>query len=72
MDNSSFERVEHFKYLGITLMNHSSIQEDVVKPPYERGDKTSMTNYRPILLLTVFSKVLKTAMHIHNKPTPAY
>jgi len=35
-------------------MNHNSIQEEVVKPLYERGDKPSMTNYRPMLLLTVF------------------
>ena len=54
IDNSSFERVEQFRYLGITLMNHNSIQEEVVKPLYERGDKPSMTNYRPMLLLTVF------------------
>ena len=44
-------------------MNHISIQEEVVKLLYKRGDKTSMTNYRPVSLLTVFSKVLKTAMH---------
>jgi Notch-like protein len=34
----------------------------VVKPLYKK-DKTSMTNYRPISLLTVFSKVFKNAMH---------
>ena len=27
IDNSSFERVEEFKYLGTTLMHQTSIQE---------------------------------------------
>jgi hypothetical protein len=28
-DSSSFERVEHFKYLGTTLMNQHCIQEEI-------------------------------------------
>ena len=28
-DNSSFERVEQFKYLGTTLTNENSIQEEI-------------------------------------------
>ena len=29
MDNSSFERVEEFKYLGKTLTNQNSIQKEI-------------------------------------------
>ena len=35
----------------------------VVKPLFNKGDKTSMTNYRLISLLNVFFKVSETAMH---------
>ena len=63
IENSSFESLEQFRCLGITLINHNSVQEEVVKPLYEKGDKTSVTNYGPVWLLTVFPKVPKTAMH---------
>jgi hypothetical protein len=35
----------------------------VVKPLHKKGDKTSMTNYRPISLWTTFSKVLEKGMY---------
>jgi len=31
IDNSSFERVEEFRYLGKTLINQNSIQEEIKK-----------------------------------------
>ena len=37
IDNSSFERVEVFKYLGTTLTNHNSIQEEI-KSRLKSGD----------------------------------
>jgi len=30
MDNSTFERVEEFKYLGTTLTNQNAIQEEIM------------------------------------------
>jgi hypothetical protein len=44
----------------------------IAKPLFKKGGKTSMANYRPIFLLTVFSKVLEKIMynrlshHIHT------
>jgi hypothetical protein len=35
-----------------------------IKPLYKKGDKSQTTNYRPILLLTSFSKVLEKGMNI--------
>jgi hypothetical protein len=35
----------------------------MVKPLFKKGDKSSTTNYRPISLLTVSSKVLKKVIY---------
>jgi len=40
----------------------SSLKTAVVVPVYKGGDKAGMTNYRPIALLSVFSKVFEILM----------
>jgi hypothetical protein len=39
----------------------------IVKALFMRDDKTSMTNYRPVSVLTVFSKVLKKFIYVYNR-----
>jgi len=46
----------HFLYTCI-FPDHLKIA--VVKPLYKKAEKTNVTNYRPIPLLTVFVKVLE-------------
>jgi hypothetical protein len=36
----------------------------IVKPIFKKGDRKNITNYRPIFLLTSFSRVLKRALYI--------
>jgi hypothetical protein len=50
----------HSLYRGV-FPYHLKIS--IVKPLFKKGDKTSMTNYRPISLLTVFSKVPEKVMY---------
>jgi len=47
-------------YRGI-LPDHLKIA--IVEPLYKAADKASMTNYRPIPLLTLFPEVLKDSVH---------
>jgi hypothetical protein len=48
------------------------LKYSVIKPVYEKGAETNPSNYRPILLLTSFSKIFEEALyfrlteHINN------
>jgi hypothetical protein len=44
-----------------TFPNHLKIS--VVRPLHKKGDKANKSNYRPISLLTTFSKVTENVMH---------
>jgi hypothetical protein len=37
IDNNSFKRVKEFKYLGTTIMNQNSIQEEIKAVAYRGG-----------------------------------
>jgi len=57
MDNSASERVEDFKFLGTTLTNHSSIQEEIKS----RLESSNACYYsvRNLLSSSLISKSLK-------------
>jgi hypothetical protein len=40
------------------------LKYSVVKPLFKKGDKKDITNYRPILLLTSFSKIFEKVIYI--------
>jgi hypothetical protein len=47
IDNNFIERVEHFKYLGTTLKNQNSIQEEI-KSSLKSGNVSSSSLYPEI------------------------
>jgi hypothetical protein len=50
----------HYLY---TRLFPDCLKISIVKPVFKQSDEASMTNYRPISLLTVFSKVLVKVMY---------
>ena len=58
IDNSTFERMEEFKYLGTTLTNQNSIQEEI-KSRLRSGNACYHSVHR-LLSSRLLSKNLKT------------
>ena len=56
IDNSSFERLEEFKYLRITLTNQDSIQEEITS-------RLKLGQMQNILSSTLLSKNLKIKIY---------
>ena len=58
VDNSSIERVEEFKYLGMTLTNQSSIQEEIKsRSKLENACYHSVQTFLPSSLLSKNLKI---------------
>ena len=61
MDNSPIERVEEFKYLGTTLRNQNSIQEEI-KNRLKVGN-ACYYSVQNLLSSSLLSKTLKIKIH---------
>ena len=61
IDNSSFERVEDFRYLGTTLTNQNSIEEEIKRRL--KSGKACCPPVQNILSSMLLSKTLKIAMY---------
>ena len=64
MDNSSIERVEEFKYLGTTLTNQNSIQEEI-KCRLKLG-KACYYSMQNLLSSSLLSKTLKIKIYTYR------
>jgi hypothetical protein len=54
---------ERLKYSILLLSKRYNSKYSIIKPLYKKGNKTNPTNYRPISMLTSFSKVLEKALY---------
>ena len=61
MDNSTFERVEEFKYLGTTLTNRNSIAEEIKSRL--RSGNTCHHSVQNLLFSRLLSKNVKIKMY---------
>jgi len=60
-DNSSHERVEQFKYLGTTLTNQNSVQEEITSRL--KSGNTSYHSVQNLLSSSLLSKNIKTKVY---------
>ena len=63
MDNSTFERVEEFKYLGTTLTNQNSIAEEIKSRL--RSGNACYHSVQNLLSSRLLSKNLKIKIYIY-------
>ena len=61
IDNSSFERVEEFSYLGTTLTNQNSVQEEIKSRLKSRN--ACYHSVQNLLSSSLLSKNLKIKMY---------
>ena len=61
IDNSTFERVEGFKYLGTTLAHQNSIPEDIKSRL--RSGNACYHSVQNLLSFTLLSKILKIKIY---------
>ena len=61
MDNSTFERVEEFKYLGTTLTNQNAIQEEIKSR--SRAGNACYYSVQKLLSSRLLSKNLKIKIY---------
>jgi len=64
IDNNSIERVEEFKYLGTTLTNKNSIQEEI-KSRLKLGN-ACYYSVQNLLSSSLLSKKLKMKIYVLN------
>ena len=62
IDNSTFERVDEFKYLGTTLTNQNSIQEEIKSRL--RSGNACYHSVQSLLSSRLLCKNLKTDIYI--------